>query len=339
VHRNWVRAQKPLATSCTFAADVHTEVSADMRRILMDWLWGLCRVQWKCSVGPDTMLLTVQLIDRRLACTTAPPVKRKRLQAVGAACMLLASKMENIWPVDAYYLAQQSDGGFSRVKLLAVERRVCVVLQHEFALPTAWHFASYYTEHIAPRCRRLQSSTLAALHAMTMQSSWVSAQPQLAAVGCVMWAMHNLHLVELAPVSEAACAPSDWDVSVRTGEPACGPECRCLLDAPNRKTPTQQQEKPTTHHVNICSQDEAARTRISAHLSKLADVSGVPAAERTAALRQALTAFCVACERPACKVDNKRFRRHWLLATSANCERVKHAVDACRRQLAALDAE
>jgi G2/mitotic-specific cyclin-B, other len=68
-----------------------TEINAKMRAILTDWL---IEVHHKFELHPETLYLTVCIIDRYLSMST---VARRELQLVGVSAMLIACKYEEIW--------------------------------------------------------------------------------------------------------------------------------------------------------------------------------------------------------------------------------------------------
>jgi hypothetical protein len=67
------------------------DINEKMRAILVDWL---SEVHLKFKLAPETMFLTVNLIDRFLE---KKQVTRRNLQLVGVTAMLIASKYEEIW--------------------------------------------------------------------------------------------------------------------------------------------------------------------------------------------------------------------------------------------------
>ena len=62
-----------------------------MRAILIDWL---VEVHLKFKLVPETLYLTVNLIDRYLE---KVEVMREKLQLIGVTAMLIASKYEEIY--------------------------------------------------------------------------------------------------------------------------------------------------------------------------------------------------------------------------------------------------
>jgi cyclin B len=68
-----------------------TDINERMRAILIDWI---IEVHHKLSLMPETLYLTVYIIDQYLSMET---VQRKEVQLVGVSAMLIACKYEEIW--------------------------------------------------------------------------------------------------------------------------------------------------------------------------------------------------------------------------------------------------
>ena len=71
--------------------DSQPEINARMRSILIDWL---TEVHSKFELMPETLYLTINIVDRYLSRTF---VSRRELQLVGISSMLIACKYEEIW--------------------------------------------------------------------------------------------------------------------------------------------------------------------------------------------------------------------------------------------------
>jgi len=67
------------------------DINEKMRSILVDWL---VEVHVKFKLLPETLFLTINLIDRYLE---SKKVLRQKLQLVGVTAMLIASKYEEIY--------------------------------------------------------------------------------------------------------------------------------------------------------------------------------------------------------------------------------------------------
>ncbi|MBA0595799.1 hypothetical protein Gorai_012654, partial [Gossypium raimondii] len=76
--------------STNFMETIQNDINSSMRSILIDWL---VEVAEEYRLVQDTLYLTVSYIDRYLSGNT---MNRQRLQLLGVACMMIASKYEEI---------------------------------------------------------------------------------------------------------------------------------------------------------------------------------------------------------------------------------------------------
>jgi Cyclin, N-terminal domain len=83
-------------------------INERMRSILVDWL---VEVHLKFKLVPETLYLTINLIDRYLERTE---VSRPKLQLVGVTSLLIASKYEEIYPPELRDLVYICDRAYSR---------------------------------------------------------------------------------------------------------------------------------------------------------------------------------------------------------------------------------
>ena len=90
IYSYYYRVEGATAVAPSYMSN-QADINDKMRAILVDWL---VEVHLKFKLMPETLFLTVNLIDRYLALA---PVTRKNLQLVGVTAMLLASKYEEIW--------------------------------------------------------------------------------------------------------------------------------------------------------------------------------------------------------------------------------------------------
>ena len=77
--------------------DSQPEINSKMRSILMDWLTEVHR---KFELMPETLYLTINIVDRYLSVKTVP---RRELQLVGISSMLIACKYEEIWAPEVVF--------------------------------------------------------------------------------------------------------------------------------------------------------------------------------------------------------------------------------------------
>lgn len=109
-----------------------TDINASMREILVDWL---IEVHLKFKLLPETLYLTVNLIDRFLE---KQIVLRNKLQLVGVTAMLIASKYEEIYPPIVTDFVYITDNAYSKTEILEMEEQILTKLS--FGI----HFTSQY---------------------------------------------------------------------------------------------------------------------------------------------------------------------------------------------------
>jgi len=114
------------------------DINPKMRALLIDWL---SQVHTTFELIPATMYLTVNLLDRFLE---KQVVSRRKLQLVGSACMLLASKYEEIYAPELSDFVAMSDKAFNSEDLLKMEGVILNVLKFSLTVPTAYKFLRRY---------------------------------------------------------------------------------------------------------------------------------------------------------------------------------------------------
>lgn len=92
-----------------------THINERMRSILVDWL---IEVHLKFKLVPETLYLTINLIDRYLQ---LKEVSRPKLQLVGVTSLLIASKYEEIYPPELRDLVYICDRAYTRQDVSSIE--------------------------------------------------------------------------------------------------------------------------------------------------------------------------------------------------------------------------
>jgi ssDNA-specific exonuclease RecJ len=98
--------------------DYQKDINSSMREILCDWL---IEVHLKFKLLPETLYLTVNLIDRFLSTTS---IYRNKLQLVGVTAMLIASKYEEIYPPIVSDFVYITDNAYKREEILEMEEKM-----------------------------------------------------------------------------------------------------------------------------------------------------------------------------------------------------------------------
>ena len=120
-----------------------TDINEKMRAILIDWLF---EVHQKFKLMPETLYLTVNLIDRFLE---RKLVVRQKLQLVGVTAMLLASKYEEIYAPEVRDFVYITDKAYTREQILAMEATMLNTLDFKITVPTAFVFLNRFLKAAA----------------------------------------------------------------------------------------------------------------------------------------------------------------------------------------------
>lgn len=114
------------------------DITTSMRAILVDWL---VEVGEEYKLQNETLYLAVNYIDRFLSSMS---VLRGKLQLVGTAAMLLASKFEEIYPPEVAEFVYITDDTYTKKQVLRMEHLVLKVLSFDLAAPTINQFLTQY---------------------------------------------------------------------------------------------------------------------------------------------------------------------------------------------------
>lgn len=114
--------------------DSQPDINQKMRKILVDWL---LKVHTKFKLLPETLFLTVNIIDRYLS---HEEVTRKVLQLVGVAAMHIACKYEEIYPPESNDFVYITDNAYSKKELLETEYKILKTLNFNLTFVSAFRY-------------------------------------------------------------------------------------------------------------------------------------------------------------------------------------------------------
>ena len=117
-----------------------TDINAKMRSILIDWL---VEVHLKFKLMPETLYLTVNLIDRFLE---KEQIMRNKLQLVGVTAMFMASKYEEIYAPECRDFVYISDKAYTREQILQMEGLMLSKLNFQLTTPNALVFQKRFAK-------------------------------------------------------------------------------------------------------------------------------------------------------------------------------------------------
>lgn len=116
-----------------------SDINEKMRAILIDWLVD---VNVKFRLVPETLFLTVNIVDRYLAKTR---VGRHKLQLVGVSALLIACKYEEIYPPSLKEFVAICDRAYTSNEILDMEAHILLSLDFEMTHTSSLRFLERYT--------------------------------------------------------------------------------------------------------------------------------------------------------------------------------------------------
>ena len=111
-----------------------------MRAILIDWL---IEVHLKFKLLPETLFLTINLIDRYLEKQVIP---RTKLQLVGVTSMLISSKYEEIYAPEVRDFVYITDKAYTKEEILAMEQAILATLDFNITTPSTYRFLERFSK-------------------------------------------------------------------------------------------------------------------------------------------------------------------------------------------------
>ena len=174
-----------------FLSTMVRDISHKMRAILVDWL---VEVTEEYALNQQTLFITVNLVDAYLRRSDLP---RKSLQLLGVACMLIASKYEEIHPPSAEDFSYITDYTYSTMQVstflqwmhynlyhlepvpisyfpdqvVAMEERVLDVLSFDISIVTSWEFRRRFILAIEQDRQVLSLASVCLCHFICVVSS------------------------------------------------------------------------------------------------------------------------------------------------------------------------
>ncbi|XP_027368331.1 cyclin-A1-1-like [Abrus precatorius] len=130
IYKNLRESEEKKRPSANFMETIQKDINVSMRAILIDWL---VEVAEEYRLVPDTLYLTVNYIDRYLS---GNAMNRQRLQLLGVASMMIASKYEEICAPQVEEFCYITDNTYLKEEVLQMESAVLNYLKFEMTAPT-----------------------------------------------------------------------------------------------------------------------------------------------------------------------------------------------------------
>lgn len=161
------------------------DINERMRAILIDWL---IEVHLKFKLMPETLYLTVNLIDRYLE---QNGVVRQKLQLVGVTAMLLASKYEEIYAPEVRDFVYITDRAYTREQILTMETNMLQSFSFNITTPTAYPFLKRFLKAAGTNTRLTQMATYF-MERTLQEYRMLQFLPSMVAAAAVNMAMRSL---------------------------------------------------------------------------------------------------------------------------------------------------
>ncbi|KAG0443651.1 hypothetical protein HPB47_014676 [Ixodes persulcatus] len=202
-------------------------ITGSMRTILINWLM---QVHARFQLLPETLFLTVSVIDRFLQAESVP---HSKLQLVGTASMLLSAKYEEMYTPAVDDFVYVTDGACTKRDVLRMEKIILDRVDWSLGRPIPLHFLRRVSK--AGQVDKVQHSLakyILELSLLCYELSWVRPSEQAAAALCLslkLWGKDwDPTLTHYGRYSQAQLAPTvavmaalvlDADKSKHTADP------------------------------------------------------------------------------------------------------------------------
>ncbi|KAK3134545.1 hypothetical protein QOZ80_6AG0550560 [Eleusine coracana subsp. coracana] len=153
IYSNLMASELMRRPTANYMDTIQRDITKGMRAILIDWL---VEVSEEYKLVPDTLYLTVYLIDRFLSRNY---MERQRLQLLGITSMLIVSKYEEICAPRVDEFCFITDNTYTKAEVLKMECQVLNDLGFHLSVPTTKTFLRRFLR-AAQASRKVPSVTL-----------------------------------------------------------------------------------------------------------------------------------------------------------------------------------
>lgn len=174
--------------------DAQETLTWEHRGALLDWL---LQIHAMCPFNPESFFICANLLDRFCSENCIAP---QRLQLLGLACLLIASKFEEILSVSIARLVEWSDNEYTADEIAKAERYVLEKIQWDLSYsgPMPWLRRASRADGLDPRARTIAKYLL---EVAVFEPRLISVPPSLVAAAAFYLARLTLGEEEWVNVS------------------------------------------------------------------------------------------------------------------------------------------
>ncbi|KAL4114439.1 hypothetical protein PRIC2_014377 [Phytophthora ramorum] len=156
------------------------------RSMLVDWLIEVVDVFEMCL---RTAFLAVNYTDRYLDIVM---VKKTQFQLLGATCLHVASKCEDVSYIGVEDLAMCADNVYTSVEVLEMEEKLLNTLNFTLSVPTALDFLNIYERMIPPIQKKTSMLAHYLLELALQEYQFLKYLPSVVAACCLSMSMYTM---------------------------------------------------------------------------------------------------------------------------------------------------
>lgn len=175
-----------------------SELNEKMRAVLVDWMIAVCD---KFNLLHETLFMATNMLDRFL---DLEKISKSKLQTVGVAAMVIASKYEEIYPPELKDFIHVTEKSVSKSEVINMENQILKRLKFELSAPSILRFIERFSK-LTSCSEYVQSLALYFAELLLLDYNMLRFLPSLIASACVY----------LAIKATKGCAPA-WTDTIRS---------------------------------------------------------------------------------------------------------------------------
>lgn len=116
------------------------EIRPNMRVVLIEYLTKICAHR---HFNKLTLFLTIDYLDRYMC---VEGIKKEQFQLVGLSCLLIATKIEEVYPIRVVQLVKYADNMYTPKDFVLQERTILKALEFRLNIPTIATWIDLYIQ-------------------------------------------------------------------------------------------------------------------------------------------------------------------------------------------------